>query len=181
MEFNLEASKALLARTPAALDALLRGLPATWTLGNEGDGTWNAFEIIGHLIDCERTNWLPRARTILQFGETQTFTPFDRGGHIRETTGRSVDQALDEFSRLRAENLRELDALHLSPLDLERRGTHPNFGSVTLSQLLATWTTHDLTHLHQLSRLLASQYSEAVGPWSRFLGVLQCTGHSASA
>jgi DinB superfamily len=178
---NLRQTTALLARTPAALNALLRSLPDVWTYSNEGGSTWNALEIIGHLIDCERTNWLPRARIILEHGETQPFTPFDRGGHIRETEGRSLDQVLDEFIRLRAENLTQLEALDLQPADLDRRGIHPVFGPITLSELLATWATHDLTHLHQLSRVLAYQYREAVGPWSRYLGVLQCNGHSASA
>ena len=178
---NLQQTAALLARTPAALDALLRGLPGSWTHANEGGATWNAFEIVGHLIDCERTNWLPRARIILEHGESQPFTPFDRGGHVRETKDRSLDEALDEFIRLRARNLAELEALHLQPADLDRRGIHPSFGPITLSELLATWATHDMTHLHQLSRVLAYQYRETVGPWSRFLGVLQCSGHSASA
>jgi hypothetical protein len=179
----------LLERTPAALDALLRGLPEFWTLGNEGDGTWNAVEIVGHLIDCERTNWMPRVKFLLQFGESRAFEPFDRGGHTRERQGKSMEQVLDEFmnefldefTRVRQESLAALRSLDLQPVDLERRGRHPSFGSVTLAELMATWAAHDLTHLHQISRVLAFQYRDAVGPWIRYLGVLQCTGRSAPA
>jgi hypothetical protein len=174
MEHKLQYTITLLARTPATLDAFLRDLPEAWTHKNEGENTWSAFEVVGHLIDCERVNWMPRARTILQSGEAQPFTPFDRGGHIRETQGKSLGQLLDEFARLRSESLGELRALNLRPEDLELRGQHPAFGAVTLSQLLATWATHDLTHLHQISRVMAHQYREAVGPWRQYLGVLQC-------
>jgi hypothetical protein len=179
MEHNLEHTIALLARTPVALQALLRDLPETWTLRNEGENTWSAFDIVGHLIHCERTDWMPRAKIVLQFGETQAFAPFDRRGHERDTQGKSLGQLLDEFAGLRSVNLSDLRALNLRPEDLERRGRHPSLGVVTLSGLLATWAAHDLTHLHQLSRVMAHQYREAVGPWSGYLGVLQCTGHSA--
>jgi len=179
MEHSLQNTIALLSRTPAALDSLLRGLPETWTLANEGENTWRVFDVIGHLIDGERVNWMPRAKLILQSGESQTFVPFDRGGHVREGQGKSLEQLLDEFAHLRSENLNELRALHLKLEDLQRRGQHPAFGSVTLSQLLATWATHDLTHLHQISRIMAGQYREAVGPWSAYLGVLKCAGHSS--
>jgi uncharacterized damage-inducible protein DinB len=178
MEHNLPQTVALLTRTPAALDALLRDLPEAWTMQNEGENTWSASDVVGHLIDCERFNWIPRARMLLQFGESRTFESFDRGGHLRETQGKSLDQLLDEFARLRSENLRELSAFNLQQEDLDRHGRHPAFGAVTLSQLLATWATHDLTHLHQISRVLAHQYRDAVGPWSAYLGVLQCAGHS---
>lgn len=180
-ELNLQHTIALLARTPAALDALLRDLPETWTLCHEGDGTWSAFDVVGHLIHAERTDWMSRARTILQFGESQPFASFDRQGHARAVQGKSLGQLLDEFAKLRSENLRELQALNLQPEDLARRGLHPSLGAVTLSQLLATWAAHDLTHLHQISRVMAHQYRETVGPWSRYLGVLQCDGHSSSA
>jgi hypothetical protein len=179
MEHNLPQTMLLLARTPATLNALLRDLPETWTLQNEGENTWNAFDVVGHMIHCERTDWMPRARTVLQFGESQTFEPFDRWGHVRESQGKSLDQLLDEFARLRSENLDELRALDLQQQDLERRGRHPALGVVTLSELLATWAVHDLTHLHQISRVMAHQYRDAVGPWSEYLGVLQCAGHSS--
>src|SRR5258708_38704910 len=179
MEQNLPHTLSLLTRTPAALNALLRDLPETWTLRNEGENTWSAFDIIGHLIHGERTDWMPRARMVLQFGETQTFEPFDRQGHAREIQGKSLGQLLDEFARLRSENLAELRALNLRQEDLERRGRHPSLGLVTLSELLATWAAHDLTHLHQISRVMAHQYREATGPSSAYLGVLHCAGPSS--
>jgi hypothetical protein len=179
MEHNLPQTIALLTRTPATLNALLRDLPETWTFQNEGDNTWTAFDVVGHLIYGERTDWIPRARIILQFGETQPFERFDRQGHVRESQGKSLPQLLDEFARARAESLDQLRAMNLQPHDLDRRGRHPALGIVTLSQLLATWAAHDLTHLHQISRLMAHQYREAVGPWSIYLGVLRCAGHSS--
>lgn len=181
MEHNLQDTISLLARTPAALNALLRDLPETWTLRNEGDNTWSAFDVVGHLIHAERVDWIPRVKVILQFGETQSFAPFDREGHAREIKGKSLSQLLDEFARSRSANLAELRGLNLRQDDLARRGRHPSLGAVTLSELLATWATHDLTHLHQISRLMAHQYREIVGPWSRYLGVLQCAGHSSAA
>ncbi len=188
-EFSLAEAMAVLARTPATLDALLRGLPNSWVRGNEGPSkngrsdqgkeTWSPFDIVGHLIVGERTDWMPRARIILEHGETRAFDPFDRFAQERESRGKSLEQLLDEFVRLRKENLAALQALNLQPEDLARRGTHPELGVVTLSQLLATWAVHDLTHLHQLSRVMAHQYRDAVGPWSAYLGVLHCNGHSA--
>ena len=178
-EFNLTESIALLSRTPTALDALLRGLPDTWVRNNEGKDSWSAYDIVGHLIVGERTDWMTRARIILESGEARPFDRFDRLAQQRESQGKSLEQLLDEFARLRKENLIALEAINLQPSDLSRRGTHPAFGVVTLSQLLATWAVHDLTHLHQLSRVMAHQYREAVGPWTVYLRVLQCAGHSA--
>lgn len=179
MQLNLEHTISLLSHTPAALDALLRRLPETWTFSNEGEKTWSAFDILGHLIHGERTDWMPRAKLILQFGESKAFEPFDRLAQERESRGKSLAQLLDEFALVRSENLNELRALNLKPEDLARRGRHPELRAVTLSQLLATWAVHDLTHLHQISRVMAYQYRDAVGPWSAYLGVLHCTGHSA--
>jgi hypothetical protein len=146
---------------------------------NEGRNTFNAFDVIGHLIHGERTDWMPRAKRILEFGETRAFDPFDRRAQEGESEGKLLGQLLDEFARLRSDNLTELRSLKLGPEDLNRRGLHPALGTVTLSQLLATWAAHDLTHLHQISRIMAHQYREAVGPWSAYLGVMQCNGHSA--
>jgi len=179
MEHNLHHTISLLTRTPAALDALLRDLPETWTFRNEGENTWSAFDVLGHLIHTERTNWMPRAKLTLEFVDTKTFESFDRRGHVRESQGKSLGQLLEEFARLRSENLDELRALNLRQEDLDRRGRHRALGVVTLSELLAAWAVHDLTHLHQISRVMAHQYREAVGPWSKYLGVLQCAGHSA--
>lgn len=181
MKHNLEQTISLLAHTPAALNALLRDLPETWTLVNEGESSWSAFEVVGHLVHAERTNWIPRMKSILQFGESQAFASFDREGQKREIEGKSLGQLLDDFARLRAENLEKLRQLNLREEDLARRGMHPALGAVALSELLATWATHDLTHLHQISRIMASQYRETVGPFAKYLGVLQCAGHSASA
>jgi len=179
MEHHLPNTMALLTRTPAALNALLRDLPETWTLRNEGENTWSAFDVVGHLIHGERTDWMPRARMMLQWGETKAFEPFDRWGQERESEGKSLGQLLDEFDRARSESLDQLRALNLRQEDLARRGRHPVLGVVTLSELLATWAAHDLTHLHQIARIMAHQYCEAVGPWSAYLGVLQCRGHSS--
>jgi hypothetical protein len=178
-KFTLPQAIALLTRTPATLDAQLRGLPETWARSNEGKDTWSAFDIVGHLVVGERTDWMPRARIILEKGEARPFDPFDRFAQSRESQNKSLEQLLDDFAHLRKENLTALQALNLQPEDLSRRGRHPALGVVTLSQLLATWAVHDLTHLHQLSRVMAYQYRDAVGPWSAYLGVLQCTGHSA--
>jgi len=179
MKHDLPQTLSLLTRTPAVLDALLRDLPEAWTLRSEGENTWSTFEVVGHLIHCERTDWMPRARIVLQFGESRPFEPLDRWGHIQESQGKSLAQLLDEFARLRSQNLGELRALNLRQEELELRGQHPAFGAVTLSELLATWAVHDLTHLHQISRVMAHQYRDAVGPWAAYLGVLQCAGHSS--
>ncbi|HTR23792.1 MAG TPA: DinB family protein [Terriglobales bacterium] len=177
---NLPDTISLLSRTPATLNTLLRDLPETWTMRNEGDKTWNAYGVIGHLVSGERHDWMPRLKTILQFGDTRPFEPFDRWAQERESLGKSLGQLLDEFGRLRAENLKELGNFNLQTADLERRGSHPSLGAVTMSELLATWVVHDLTHVHQISRIMAHQYREAVGPWEVYLGVLKCGGHSSS-
>jgi hypothetical protein len=178
MNETMNQTVTLLERTPRTLDALLRDLPDEWTRANEGPNTWSPYDIVGHLIHGERTGWIPRAKMILEFGEARAFERVDRLAQERESQGRSLAQLLDEFARVRSKSLDELRALNLQPGDLDRRGRHPVFGAVTLGQLLATWTAHDLTHLHQISRVMAHQYREAVGPWTVFLGVLQCAAHS---
>jgi hypothetical protein len=178
-QFSVTDAIAVLTHTPATLNAMLRGLPNIWVRGNEGKDTWNAFDIVGHLIVGERTDWMPRVRIILENGEAQPFDPFDRFAQSKESPDKSLEQLIDDFARLRTENLTALQALNLRPEDFSRRGKHPALGVVTLSQLLATWAIHDLTHLHQLSRVMAHQYRDAVGPWSAYLGVLKCSGHSA--
>ena len=179
MQQNLQHTISLLARTPATLGALLRELPQEWTMRNEGGNTFHAFDVLGHLIHGERTDWMPRTKRILEFGESRAFDRFDRRAQERDSQSKSLPELLDEFARLRAANLAELRALKLTDQDLNRRGLHPELGTVTLSQLLATWAAHDLTHLHQLSRIMAHQYRDAVGPWTAYLGVMQCAGHSA--
>ncbi len=172
MQFDLETTLALLTRTPYALDGLMRGLPDAWTRARESEKTWSAAEVLAHLIHCEREDWLPRARILLESGESRPFDPFDPWGNVQEGA-LPVDSLLDEFARLRAANLTELKAMHLTADDLARRGTHPTFGSVTLANLLATWAVHDLNHLHQVSRVMASPYREAIGPWVQFMSMMR--------
>lgn len=181
MHQNLQNSIALLTRTPVALNSLVRDLPEEWTHRNEGDNSWSVFDILGHLVHGERTNWMARTKIILQFGDARPFDRFDRFAQQRESEGKTLPQLLDEFAQLRSQNLSELHALNLTPMELEKRGKHPALGTVRLSELLATWVAHDLTHLHQISRVMAYQYRQSVGPWIKFLGVLQCAGHSAQS
>lgn len=177
--FDLEYITAVLRRTPASLDALLRGLPEFWTHGNEGEGTWTAFDIVGHLIFADRTDWMPRLRRILSDGESIPFDPFDRQGQVRESHGKTLDRLLTELAEVRGKCLEELRALNLQPRDLEHRGRHPALGAVSASELLATWAVHDLNHLHQLSRVMAHQYQGEVGAFKAYLGVLHCDAHGA--
>jgi DinB superfamily len=178
MELKLDDAIAVLSRTPAALDALLRGMPEIWTVRNEGGETWSPFQIVGHLIHGDRDDWIARAKRILEFGECKSFEPFDRLAQERDRMSKTLDQLLDEFALVRREKIDELKALKLTPAELTKTGMHPALGVVTLSQLLATWAVHDLTHLHQVSRVMAHQYAHAVGPWTAYLGVLKCEGHS---
>ncbi len=179
MKHDLELSIGLLARTPAILNSWLRDLPDAWTRTNEGENTFSPFDVVGHLIHGEGTDWMPRARMILQYGDSRPFEKFDRLAQNRESQGKSLGELLDTFAELRAQNLDDLRRMKLQPADLERRGLHPELGTVTLGQLLATWPAHDLTHIHQISRVMTHQYREAVGPWTDYLGVMRCNGHSS--
>ena len=172
MEFGLDEGLAVLERTPATLRALLGGLPAVWTTPNEGPDTFSAFDNVGHLIHAERTNWVPRARVILAQGEDRRFGPFDRFAHYRESRGRSLAELLDEFERLRAENVEQVRSWGLTERELAYEGEHPELGRIALRQLLATWVVHDLGHVAQTARVLAKQYGEAVGPWRAYLPIL---------
>jgi len=174
---HLDDTVVLLSRTPATLDALLRDLPDFWTLGNEGEQTWSAYDIVGHLIHCEIDDWMPRARRILSDGESRPFDPFDRQGHRKLVAGKTLSQLLDEFALRRAANLDEVRHWELSPADLEKRGRHPALGPVTLSELLTTWAAHDLNHLHQMARVMAYQVRDEIGPFRAYLGVMQCDAH----
>ena len=171
--FVMEEGVAILSRTPATLDALLRGLPDGWIAAHEGGETWSPFDVIGHLIHAERTNWIPRARVILEYGETRPFDPFDRVAQFAASNGRTLPSLLDEFATVRNESLGALAALRLTDADFDRRGRHPDFGVVTLRQLLATWVAHDLDHVMQISRVLARQYSDEVGPWRAYLRIIR--------
>lgn len=172
VDLDLAQSQAVLARTPAVLRAWLSGLPPEWIEGNEGPDTFSPREVLGHLIQGERTDWIPRARRILEQGTTVAFDPFDRFAHRRLLAGRSLGELLDEFAALRAENLATLAAWDLDDARLGSRGRHPELGEVTLRQLLATWVAHDLGHLAQIGRVMARQYTDAVGPWYEYLPVL---------
>ncbi len=172
MNFDLQNAVAFLERTPGVLRSLLAGLPEDWTRLNEGPETWSPFDVVGHLIDAEETNWMVRARVILEQGTDRRFPPFDRLRHLRANEGKTLGELLDRFAELRSHNLAELSGLELTPAQLELTGEHPEFGSVTLAQLLSTWVVHDLSHMAQIDRVMASQYREAVGPWQAYLRVL---------
>jgi hypothetical protein len=172
MDFDLTAGTAVLERTPHTLRAMLAGLPSTWTDATEGPETWSPYDIVGHLVHGERANWIPRSRIILDQGPERRFPPFDRFAHFRESRGRSLADLLDEFARLRAENLTTLAGWNLTDDQLALQGEHPQFGPVTLRQQLATWVAHDLSHLAQAARVMAKQYREAVGPWRAFLPIM---------
>ena len=172
MNFDLGKSVAVLERTPGVLRALLRDLPGDWTRANEGPETWSPFDVVGHLIDAEETDWMPRARVILAQGTDRRFPPFDRFRHLRENRGKPLGELLDRFDVLRGRNVADLAAFQIGPRELALTGEHPEFGSVTLAQLLATWVAHDLGHVAQAARVMAKQYREAVGPWRAYLPVL---------
>ena len=172
MDFNLTAGIAVLERTPPTLHAMLGGLPPSWTDATEGPETWSPYVIVGHLIHGERTDWIPRAQIIIAQGPERRFTPYDRFAQFQESQGKSLADLLDEFARLRAENLATLAGWRLTDAQLDLQGEHPEFGSVTLGQLLATWVAHDLGHIAQTARVMAKQYREAIGPWRAYLPIM---------
>lgn len=172
MEFQLEEGLPVLERTPATLSALLLGLPEPWIRATEGPRTWSPFDVVGHLIHGERTDWVPRIEHILKHGDQLAFPPFDREAMFAASRGRSLAELLDEFAALRSASLERVVQLGLTPADLSRRGRHPEFGTVTLGQHLATWVAHDLSHLTQVVRVMALRYWAAVGPWRAYLRVL---------
>ena len=172
MEFALADGIPVLERTPASLRALLDGLPPGWVDATEGPETWSPYVVVGHLIHGERTDWIPRARIILAQGSQRRFTPYDRFAQFRDSQGRTLTQLLDEFTALRTDNVATLRAWKLSDTQLALEGEHPDFGAVSLRQLLATWVAHDLNHLVQVARVMAKQYREAVGPWRAYLSVM---------
>lgn len=173
MQFDLNEAMAVLERTPAVLQTWLNGLPEAWTTSNEGADTWSAFDVLGHLVHGERADWIPRARLILEHGETRPFEPFDRLAQFNESAGKTLPELLAEFAALRTEGLQTLRAWQLTATDLDKTGTHPAFGQVTLRALLATWVAHDLDHVAQIARVMAKQYTTEVGPWSAYLRILQ--------
>jgi uncharacterized damage-inducible protein DinB len=173
MQFTLTKSFEILERTPAVLHTLLDDLSPAWTEENEGSDTWSVYDIVGHLIHGEKTDWMPRAELILSDQTDKTFESFDRFAQFEASKGKSLAQLLNEFKQLRAGNVAQLRAKAITREQLEATGTHPAFGKVTLAQLLATWVVHDLNHLGQISRVMAKQYKAAVGPWVAYLGILQ--------
>lgn len=172
MEFDLAAGTAVLERTPVTLRAMLFGLPPEWTDATEGPETWSPYVIVGHLIHGERTDWIPRARIILAQGADRRFTPYDRFAQFRESQGKTLRNLLDEFEQLRSANLETLTAWALTETQLALEGEHPEFGTVTLRQLLATWVVHDLGHIAQIARVMAKQYRDPIGPWRAYLPVV---------
>lgn len=172
MNFSMKEAIEVLERTPQTLEHFLSGLSEGWLQCNEGEGTWNATEVIEHLIEGEKHNWLPRLEMILQEGESKPFPPFDRFSHLQETSERSIEQKLLEFKTIRAQNITTLQTLIDPELHLELTGSHPAFGQVKLRELLATWVAHDLTHITQIVRVMAERYRTDVGPWSEYLGIL---------
>ena len=172
MDFDLRLAIDVLERTPATLRALLHEVSAPWARGTEGPETFSPFDNIGHLIDGEETDWMPRARIILAQGKSRRFEPYDRFRHRARNANRTLDSLLDEFARLRAGNLRVLESWHLTEAQLYLPGEHPSLGTVTLRQLLAAWVVHDLGHFAQVARVMAKQYRDEVGPWVAFLPIL---------
>lgn len=171
-EPNLDHAVVILERTPASLAALLRDVPEGWSRATEGEGTWSPYDVIGHLIHGERTDWMPRTRHILA-GETRPFDPFDREAQFSESPDTPLNELLERFAHLRRKNVAELNLLNLRPADLARAGLHPDLGQVTLGQLLSTWVVHDLDHIAQIVRTMAKVYTRAVGPWSAYLSILR--------
>lgn len=173
MDFRLEDGLPVLRRTPAVLRGLLLDLPDSWIAATEGPGTWSPFDVIGHLIHGERTDWMPRVEHMLKHGDAVAFPAFDREAMFAASRGLSLAQLLDTFARLRAQSLDRLAAQNLAEADLSRRGRHPELGEVTLGQHLATWVAHDLGHVGQVVRVMARQYADAVGPWRAYLSILK--------
>ena len=173
MNFSIEKSLEILERTPKVLDVLLQGLSDDWTTNNEGPETWSAYDVVGHLIHGEITDWIPRADIILSQNPDKKFTPFNRFAQFEESEGKSLQQLLEKFKTLREKNIEHLRSQKITSTDLEKKGIHPAFGEVTLAQLLSTWVVHDLNHLAQVSRVIAKHYLKDVGPWTAYLKILQ--------
>lgn len=172
MKYSLERSYEILDRTPAVLQSLLAGLPDDWVMPNEGPETYSPYDVVGHLIHGEKTDWPVRTKMILEFGNTQTFVRWNREAMYEESKGKSLQQLLDEFAVIRKENMVWFKALNLTETDLDKKGMHPVLGDVSLRNLLATWVVHDLTHIAQITRVMAKQYTSEMGPWPEFFRIL---------
>jgi hypothetical protein len=173
MNFTIDRSIEILERTPAVLRTLLQDLSDDWILSNEGEGTWSAYDVIGHLIWGEKTDWIPRTEIILSDKKDKAFTPFNRFAQFEESEGKSMMQLLEEFENLRKKNIEILRSKNIDNTMLQQKGIHPAFGEVSLWQLLAAWVVHDLDHIVQISRVMAKQYAAAAGPWVEYLKVLR--------
>jgi hypothetical protein len=173
MNFSFNKSIEILERTPKVLELMLENLSDEWTMNNEGADTWSPFDIVGHLLHGEQTDWMTRTKTILRDSEDKAFKPFDRFAQLEESKGKTINQLLKQFKQAREENLKILKALNISEKDLDKTGIHPKFGDVTLRQLLSTWTVHDISHIAQIARVMCKQYKDAVGPWTEYLSILQ--------
>ena len=172
MNFTVEKSIEILEHTPAVLEMMLQNVSADWTENNEGGETWSVFDVLGHLVHGEKTDWISRIEIILSDAPDKKFAPFDRFAQFEDSKGKTLRELLEEFKRLRKKNVDVLRSQKLTTENLEQKGVHPAFGKVTLAQLLATWTVHDLDHISQISRVMAKQYKEAVGPWTQYLKIL---------
>lgn len=173
MNYSVEKACEILERTPLILRSLLSGLSPDWTICNEGPGTFSPYDVIGHLIHGELTDWVVRAKHILAVGTATTFEPWDRFAQFENSKGKTLDKLLDEFEIIRQENIKWLKSVHLTEIDLEKKGVHPVLGEVTLRNLLATWVVHDLTHIAQVTRVMAKQYKGEIGPWTEFFRILR--------
>ncbi|MFG6150091.1 DinB family protein [Halobacillus sp. B23F22_1] len=176
MNFSVNEAVEILERTPLVLNNYLLGLSTGWLECNEGDDTWNADEVVGHLIEAERNNWMPRLEVMLQEGDQNSFPPFDRFAHLKSSSETSIEQKLIEFKRVRTQNVTKLRELVDPDVDLDVKALHPVFGEVRVRELLSTWVVHDLTHIAQINRVMAERYREDVGPWKQYLGILKETG-----
>lgn len=172
MKFDLPKSIQVLERTPVTLKVLLQDVDNDWVMNNEGPETFSPYDVIGHLLHGEKTDWVPRAKIILEHGVSKTFEPYDRFAQYEESKGKSIGQLLQEFELVRKQNLQWLQSLHLTAEELEKKGMHPSLGQVSLKNLLSTWVVHDLTHIAQITRVMAKQYKEEMGPWPHFFRIL---------
>ena len=172
MKFDLEKSLEILERTPAVIRVLLSNLSKEWAINNEGPETFSPYDVLGHLIHGEKTDWTERIKMILEYGNSKTFVPYNRFAMFTESIGKSIPELMDEFEQVRQKNIEWLRSLHLSETDFVKKGKHPTFGDVTLQQLLSTWVVHDLTHLSQITRVMAKQYKEETGPWMQYFRLL---------
>lgn len=173
MNFTIEKSIEILERTPDVLTTMLQDISVDWTSANEGEKTWSVYDVVGHLIHGEKTDWVPRAKIILSEKPDKSFEPFDRFAQFEESKGKSLTALLMEFKGLRKKNIEYLRSKNVTEKNLNEKGIHPAFGEVTLSQLLSTWVVHDLNHISQISRVMAKQYKAEVGPWIEYLKILQ--------